>query len=185
MPSHTSTNGQKRRSLLRNVTLGGGAIIALALLFSTIMQPPVPTALIGAPAPDITLPLLDGGTFSIANHAGEVIVLDFWATWCPPCRVSMPIADRVVEEFADRGVHLYFVNEGESPEMVEEFLDESGLRAPIALDINHTLGVAYQAQGLPFTVIVGRDGTVKSIRVGAGMNYEHELRHDLETALAE
>lgn len=177
-------NATRRRAPLRNLLLGGGALIALALLFSSIMRPPVPTALLGTPAPDIPRPLLGGGTFAIADHAGDVVVLDFWATWCAPCRVSMPILDRVAQEYEPRGVQLFFVNEGEPADIVEEFASQADLSAPIVLDMDYALGKAFDALGLPFTVIIGRDGLIESVRVGVGPDFEEEFRRDLDAALS-
>lgn len=185
MPDAPQPSASARRSFLRSILLGGGALIALAVLFSTLMRPPIPTALIGEPAPNVPLPLLDGGTMDLAEHAGDVVVLDFWATWCAPCRGSMPIVDRVVEDYADKGVHLYFVNEGEPRNLVEPFIANTGLRAPVALDTRHELGALYQAPGLPFSVIIGRDGTIETIRVGVGQDLEAELRADLDAALGD
>ena len=169
---------------MRTLLLSGGALIVLALLFSSFPRP-VSVALINAPAPDILLPLLDGRSFSPRDHPGDVVVLDFWATWCMPCRVTMPIADRVAEEYAARDVHLYFVNQGEPREVVSEFIEPTGLTSPVALDTNRVLGAAFEVHALPCTVIIGRDGNVKSLRFGASMDYETELRADLDRVLAE
>lgn len=180
----TARDAAKTRSPLRNLLLTAGLLIALAVLFSTLSRAPVPGALEGEPAPNVPLPLVGGGELDLARHRGEVVVLDFWATWCPPCRTSMPVVDRVVEEYADRGVRLYFVNEAEPPELVEAFADKAGLTAPIALDTDGALGRAFHVTGLPFTAIVGRDGIVQRTRLGASMELEDELRADLEAALA-
>lgn len=174
---------QRRRS--RNVLLGSGAVVALAFLFSSLTRSPDHGALLGKPAPNVSLDLLDGGTLDLKRHAGEVVFLEFWATWCPPCRVSMPIADRIAEEYEDRGVRLYLVNEGEPRRLVEDFARNAGFHAPIALDTDRSLGRAFRVEGLPSMAIVGRDGTVRTFRAGLSPEIESELRADLESALAE
>jgi thiol-disulfide isomerase/thioredoxin len=170
-------------SKLRTILTVGGVLVGLAILFSTISQPNVPAALIGKPAPDIPLPLVDGGTVNLPDLRGDVVVLDFWATWCMPCRISMPVVDRVAAEYADRGVQLYFINEGESPETVRAFLATFDVNAQIALDKEMTMGQAFEAIGLPFTVVIDRDGVVRQIRMGASPDLEAELRSDIEPLL--
>jgi len=82
-------------------------------------------ALVGKPAPEIRLATLDGGEFVLSEHRGErIVLLDFWATWCGPCRTSMPAVAAIAEEFADQDVVLYTVNQNESPATVQHFLDE-------------------------------------------------------------
>ncbi len=164
--------------------MGGGTLVAFALLFSMLAQPPIPVAMLGKPAPHVSLDLLDGGRLDLAEHEGEVVVLDFWATWCAPCRITMPTVDRVANDYTDKDVQLYFVNQAEEPELVREFAAAMALSAPIALDTEQTLGWAFKVEGLPFTAIIGRDGIVRSVRVGATPQLEEELRGDIEAALA-
>ena len=72
--------------------------------------------MIGKPAPEFTLPLLDGGIFELAAHRGkEIVLLDFWATWCGPCRAAMPVLVDVAKEYADKGVRYYAIDLREEP----------------------------------------------------------------------
>ncbi len=144
----------------------------------------------GKMAPDFTVALLDGGSLTLSEKRGEIVILDFWATWCGPCRIAMPVLDEVAKEFASEGVHLYGVNLEEDPERIRRYLEGQGLDVTVALDKDGSIGEMYQASAIPQTVIIGRDGKVAIVHVGlwampttddaAGMTPDEEskLIHD-------
>ncbi len=150
-------------------------------------NPPTPAELLkGKMAPDFTLALMDGGSFTLSEHKGEIVILDFWATWCGPCRIAMPVLSDVAKEFADDGVSLYSVNLREGPERIRTYLKSQGLDLNVPLDSDGRIGDMYKATGIPQTVIVGRDGKVAIVHVGlwamppraaaAGLTREEESR---------
>lgn len=143
-------------------------------------------ALTGKPAPDFTLPNLTGEEVSLANHRGkDVVVLDFWASWCPPCREGLPVLDRVAKRYADKPVAVYAVNIRESPNLVAEFAKAQGLTLPILLDDTGVIADDYGVTGIPQTVVIGRDGVIREIRVGMSMwGFEEELAAEIDAALA-
>jgi thiol-disulfide isomerase/thioredoxin len=120
----------------------------------------------GEPAPDFTLPLLDGGEFTLSKARGSIVILDFWATWCGPCRIAMPVLSEVSREFADKGVKLISIDLEEDPADVKAFLSQMGLDVTVALDRDSSVAQAYQVSGIPQTVIVGRDGVIQKVHVG-------------------
>jgi len=136
--------------------------------------------LVGKVAPDISLKLLDGTPFDLASKKGkEIVVLDFWATWCGPCRKGMPILSKVTKEFADKGVRLYAVNLEESPDQVKGFLESTGLDVTVVMDTTGKMGSVYKAESIPQMVIIGRDGVVKKVHIGVTPNHEEEIRAEL------
>lgn len=137
----------------------------------------------GQPAPRFALDLLNGGTMDIADKKGSVVVLDFWATWCPPCRRAMPIIAKVASRYSKQGVEFYAVNLGEQPDSARRFLQQAGLDVNVALDRNGRVAELYEANSIPQTVIIGRDGRVSRIHVGMTPNLESELDHELRSAL--
>ncbi|HEY1602734.1 MAG TPA: DUF2092 domain-containing protein [Pirellulales bacterium] len=144
-----------------------------------------PHPLLAKAAPAIKLDLLGGGTLDLAALKGKnVVILDFWATWCGPCQKAMPIIEKVAREYKDKGVLLYAVNIQETPEEVKSFVDESGLHVPIALDKEGTVARAYLANSIPQTVIVGKDGIVQVVHVGLSPALEDELKNELDALVA-
>jgi len=146
---------------------------------------PAPHALLGKPAPPVDLELLDGGKLDLASYKGKnVVILDFWATWCGPCVRAMPIIDKVAEKYKDKGVLLFAVNIQETPDEVEKFLAETDLAVDVALDSEGETAQAYLANAIPQTVIVGKDGSVQVVKIGASPDLETSLSDDLESLIA-
>ncbi len=137
--------------------------------------------LAGKPAPAFALDLMSGGKLDLtAKKDTEIYILDFWATWCGPCRRAMPIIHSVSKEFADKGVRLFAVNLRETPEEIKGFLKEAGLEGiEVALDTEGAAGDLYHADSIPQTVIIGKDGKVAKVHVGVGPELESELRAEL------
>ncbi len=134
-------------------------------------MPPRPVAeaekMAGSPAPDFTLALLSGGEFTLSKEKGSTIILDFWATWCGPCRVAMPALHQVAKEFAEKGVKLYSIDQAEDPEQVKEFLAQMGLEdMPVALDAEMKVAELYKVDGIPQTVIIDAKGVIRVVHVG-------------------
>lgn len=139
-----------------------------------------PHPLTGQQAPDFSLELLGGGALDLAEQRGEhIVILDFWASWCGPCRRYMPIVERVAGEFKDQDVVLYAVNSGEDPNTIRNFLRTFTVQSPIALDMSSEVSRLYQADSIPQTVIIDKQGRVQKVYVGVGRNSESELRSDL------
>jgi thiol-disulfide isomerase/thioredoxin len=135
----------------------------------------------------VSLPLLDGtGRSSIAK--GRVTVVDFWATWCAPCRVSMPRVQAIWREYHPRGVDLYSVDtddpSAERETQVHDFLRSNALEFPVVLD-DGTAASAFAVAVLPTMVVVDRDGRVVWSYVGLlNASGEQELRSVLDSALS-
>lgn len=123
---------------------------------------------VGDPAPDFELATLSGDTLRLSDHAGRPVILNFWATWCAPCRLEMPELQRAQTEFdtIENGPIVLAINQGDSAEQVSEFFDEVGLTLPAVLDTEIAVGKTYGAFFLPTTVIVGPDGNVAAVHRG-------------------
>jgi len=140
--------------------------------------------LVDTEAPGFELEQLGGQTVSLAQHRGEhVVILDFWATWCGPCIQAMPIIESVAERFHDQGVRLYAVNLQEGPQKIHGFLEQHGLDVNVLLDRQGQVGQKYGASSIPMTVIIGKDGKVKSVHVGFSPTLENDLAEELEQIL--
>jgi thiol-disulfide isomerase/thioredoxin len=118
-----------------------------------------PGALAGAPAQSFDIRRTDGRPDSLARYRGRVVLLNLWATWCPPCREEMPALERFARENAGKVVVLG-VDQGESATVAAAYARERGVSFPILVDEHQEYGRTYEGIGLPTSVIVGRDGRV-------------------------
>jgi thiol-disulfide isomerase/thioredoxin len=129
-----------------------------------------PESLKGQKAPEIALKTLDGKSVMLSSMKGKVVLVDMWATWCPPCRKSLPHVQEVSanRELAGQGLVVWAVNAAEEPGTVRKFLDENKYTFTVPMDAQRQVGKAYQVRGIPTTLIVGRDGKVADVFVGFG-----------------
>lgn len=122
----------------------------------------------GYPAPDFALPGLDGGTIRLSDFRGKVVMLNFWATWCPPCRAEMPeIAKLKAQGIPDLviiGVDL--VQTEASPQAVAEFVRAHGYDWPVALDVRGEVTLAYRVIQIPTTYFLDRNGIIRGKYLG-------------------
>ena len=124
--------------------------------------------LTGKPAPSFRMEKLGGGHVADSDLHGSVYILDFWATWCGPCRESLPGLDAIYKQRKGAGLKVFAVNEQEDADTVSKFVHDTGLSIPVLLDTDGKVGASYGANAIPETVVVGRDGTVKAVFVGSG-----------------
>jgi thiol-disulfide isomerase/thioredoxin len=143
--------------------------------------------LIGKPAPDFELDALgeDGGKKVKLKDINKdhVVVLDFWATWCGPCRAGLPILDKVYQARKEKKLKVYAVNLEEDKDTVAAFVKETKLGVPVLLDRTGETSKAYLANAIPETVIIGRDGKVKHVLVGT--HPQAELEKLIDEAMKE
>ncbi len=124
---------------------------------------------LGRAAPAFTLPsLADGSPVSLDQFRGKVVLLNFFASWCPACRAEMPFLQAAWEEVQDEGVAFLVVDIAEeSEEMVAQFMKERGLTIPVVMNQTGDVATLYNISTLPTTFILDREGVVRSITVGA------------------
>ena len=116
---------------------------------------------VGRQAPDFRLESLDGHQIALADYAGQVILINFWATWCPPCKEEIPTIERAYQAHRDEGFMVLGINEGEALDIVRAFASELGVTYPVLIDKRGNVAAQYRRRGLPLTVIVDRDGVVQ------------------------
>ncbi len=120
----------------------------------------------GAPAPDFALRGLDGRTYRLSELRGRAVVINFWATWCGPCRAEMPAIEEVYRRYGDGRLMVLAVNVEEDEERVAPFVQRLGLSFPILLDRDGAVSRRYRVTGLPTTYLIRPDGTVDGVRLG-------------------
>lgn len=133
-------------------------------------------------APDFEVPMMDDSKFKLSQHRDkDIVILDFWATWCGPCRAAMPIITEVVEGYKDKNVVLYAVNQAESKADIEGFLADSKLAVTVLRDEDQSVATDYRVEGLPMTVLIGKDGKVENVHLG--YRSLEELREQLKAEI--
>ncbi len=132
----------------------------LPYLGSQQLRPTGPAGLTGQTAPVFALQDDRGRPVSLEAYRGQIVVMNLWASWCPPCRAEMPDLQRLSQAYRGRGLAIVGVNEGESPERARAFADALQIAFPIWIDEQQQYGRVYAALGLPTTIVVGRDGKV-------------------------
>ncbi len=139
--------------------------------------------MVGFKGPPVQLVGLDGTRFDSTQASGKVVVLDFWATWCPPCREGLPVMARIGSDYAEKGVVFRAVNVKEEGSVVRQFLEEAKLDLPVVLDETGKTSADYRVDGIPQTVIIGGDGLVQAVHVGFDGETEAKLRQQLDALL--
>jgi thiol-disulfide isomerase/thioredoxin len=123
-------------------------------------------ARVGAPAPDLRLPLLDGGTEDLVRERGKVVLLNFWATWCVPCREEMPELQRLADDLREQPFTLLTIDLGEDSQAIAAFRQDLGLRLPVLLDEDGDVAQSYGVRALPATFLIDAGGALRRQRLG-------------------
>lgn len=137
-------------------------------------------------APAFVLPDLSGTPIRLSDHRGKVVLLNFWATWCPPCRAEMPSMEKLYQAYRDRGLTILAIsNDVSGKSVVEPFVRDRGLTFPILLDPEGGVFLQYGVRGLPTSYVVDRKGRVVSGEIGARDWSSGTAREAVEHLLAE
>lgn len=160
-----------------------GARDASALLAASRGGPEEGAAmdLVGKPAPDFTLTDLAGKTVKLSELKDSVVVLDFWATWCPPCVRGLPLLDKVYKAKSAQGLKAFAIDLKEPKDTVQTFIDQKKLTIPVLLDESGEVANQYKAEAIPQTVLIGKDGVVKKVLIG--LHTEEQLNQEIDQVM--
>lgn len=184
------SGGSSRRLLV----FGGALVVIVALLGLLAMglRSAGSGPEIGMPAPDFTLSLYDGGDLTLSKLRGQVVVINFWASWCAPCREEAPALERVWRDYKDRGVVFIGVDYVDVESSAREYMAEFDITYPNGLDNGQRISHAYRIRGVPETFFVDKSGNIAPITVGGAAQpkkispiSESELRSQLDRLLAQ
>ncbi len=146
---------------------------AALLLFSSAVHAADPWKSFGAirlpakAAPPFSLPSFDGTKVALEDHRGQVVLLNFWASWCPGCRVEMPSMERLYAKYKEKGFVILAVNMMEPAKKVQKFSKEQNLTFPIPLDSRASLRALYPHAGLPASFFIDRKGNIRGQVIGS------------------
>jgi thiol-disulfide isomerase/thioredoxin len=122
---------------------------------------------VGRPAPNFSVADLANATVRLSDYRGKkAVFIDFWATWCGPCRMSMPDLQRIADDFKGHDLEILSVDEGETATQVADFASRERYSFHYVLDPNSEVGVLYGVRGIPTQVLVDKQGVVRWLRVG-------------------
>ncbi len=162
---------------LRDTLAAGLAALCLALPAAAADLPPLSHGLTPQapkPAPALALPDLDGKMHDLAELKGKVVLINFWATWCPPCRREMPSMERLQQALADAPFVVLAVDVGEDADTIEAFTSQLDTQPtfPILLDTRSRTMQAWKVAGLPTTYLVDKQGRIVASAIG-GREFDH------------
>ncbi|PGT79576.1 thiol-disulfide oxidoreductase ResA [Bacillus sp. AFS040349] len=162
---------KKRRLIVRAGILIGFVAVIAYILYTNFFNNDNGLITEGDIAPDFQLQTLDGETVRLSDYKGQGVFLNFWATYCPPCKEEMPYMQNQYEEFKDKGVTILAIDVGEPKLTVEKFVKRHGLTFPILLDQNEDVLDSYGVGPIPVTFLIDKDGKVVD-RITAGLTEE-------------
>jgi peroxiredoxin len=144
----------------------------------------IPAPQQGFLAPDFELKTPEGETVRLSDLRGQAVLVNLWATWCPPCRAEMQSIEKVYQEYKEQGFTVLAVNMTyqDDASAIMPFVEDQGLTFPILLDKTGEVGDAYQLQSLPSSYFIGRDGIINEVVIGGPMS-EALLRTRIEDIL--
>lgn len=152
--------------LLRPARFAFGTVLAL---FASVC---VPAVVPSATAPDFTLRTMDGPNLRLHEQRGRVVLVNFWATWCGPCRQEMPHLNRLYEKYRASGFMLLGVNVDDDSRKAADLATKLGLKFPVLLDSDKKVSRTYDMSAMPATVVIDRNGRVRYIHRGYRDGYE-------------
>ena len=148
--------------------IGGGIAVLFWMGEQRTEKPaPAPSAQIGATAANFQLPSLSGESVALSDYRGQVILVNAWATWCPPCKAEMPAIHEFYQTHQNDGFVVLAINSQEDAATVQRFITAQGFTFPVLLDIQASVLDQYQVRGLPTSFIIDRDGILRYIHTGA------------------
>ncbi len=176
-------------AVILQAILCGSMVGGAALAIETFIRNPPDVAqriypaqkLIGQPAPNILIEPTGGTPLHLSDLKGKVVIIDFWATWCPPCRVGLPMVSEVASKYKDQGVVFYAIGDG-SIEQEKVYLEQKKIAA-IPSSSNADGFGAFMVNAIPETVVIDKAGIVKAVHIGLSRNEKEELTREIEAAL--
>ena len=164
----------KLKTLILGLVLGTFAASSLAA-----------SGLAGKPAPDFALKSATGENLRLSEYRGDVVMINFWATWCGPCRQEMPLLDELYARYQRVGFSLLGVNIDDDSRRALDMVEELGVRFPVLFDATKEVSKLYDVGAMPVTVIVDREGNVRHVHHGYKPGYEEKYLDQIRSLLRE
>jgi peroxiredoxin len=139
----------------------------------------------GRPAPDFALKSSTGDNLRLSEYRGDVVMINFWATWCGPCRQEMPLLEELYSRYQRVGFNLLGVNIDDDSGRAMRMAEELGVSFPVLFDARKEVSKLYEVEAMPVTVLVDREGTVRHVHHGYKPGYEEKYLNQIRSLLRE
>ncbi len=163
---------------LRTLLLGAILVIFTASSLAS-------SSLEGQVAPDFALKSASGENLRLSEYRGDVVLINFWATWCGPCRQEMPLLDDLYGRYQRVGFILLGVNIDDDSRRAMQMVQELGVNFPVLFDENKEVSKLYKVEAMPVTILVDREGTVRHVHHGYKPGYEEKYLTEIRSLLRE
>ena len=121
---------------------------------------------VGSPAPDFELPNLDGKPVRLSDYRGQPVWINFWATWCPPCRAELPDIEAAYKDRKGQGLALLAISIGEDAPVVKQYVEKMGMTSTVLVDSAEAVASRYRVNGIPTHLFIDKDGIIRDLVVG-------------------
>ena len=139
----------------------------------------------GQPAPDFALKSASGENMRLSEYRGDVVMINFWATWCGPCRQEMPLLDELYTRYQRVGFNLLGVNIDDDAAGAMRMIQELGVNFPVLFDSRKEVSKLYEVEAMPTTVLLDREGRVRHVHHGYKPGYEEKYLEEIRSLLRE
>lgn len=160
--------------------------VLLGLVFSVLAATSLASSgLTGQTAPDFALKSSSGENLRLSEYRGDVVMVNFWATWCGPCRQEMPILDELYSRYQRVGFSLLGVNIDDNSSKAMNMVNELGVTFPVLFDSRKEVSELYDVDAMPVTLLIDREGTVRYVHQGYKPGYEDKYLEQIRSLLRE
>ncbi len=160
-------------------------ILAAALLGAMAATSLAASDMVGKPAPDFALKSSTGENLRLSEYRGDVVMINFWATWCGPCRQEMPLLDDLYNRYERVGFRLLGVNIDDNSQRAIDMMRELDVNFPVLFDAKKDVSKLYDVNAMPVTVILDREGNVRHVHQGYKPGYEQKYLNEVRALLRE
>jgi len=161
------------------------AALVVSMLFASFAFSPVYASTLDKPAPDFTLKSLGGKNLKLSEYAGNVVMLNFWASWCGPCRKEMPLLNDLHKKYESLGFVILGVNVEQELKLAKSFLKDTPVDFPILFDSSNQVSQAYEVIAMPTTIMIDRNGNVRYLHKGYKAGDERKYRKMVKKLIRE
>ena len=155
------------------------------LALTTLLLGAAANAAGNAPAPEFSLPSRGGSTIDLSQFKGQVVMINFWASWCAPCRKEMPLLEDIYKKYQPLGFTLLSLNVEPDRKDAESFLKDTPVTFPVLFDANSKVSGLYNVQGMPTSVFIDRQGRVRLVHISYTAGDENLYLNQIRTLLRE